>query len=228
MVVVFIVLVIVGAVLWWLVRLRQLDIEQCRAVLGLADAPGGTPESTTTPEGIAASERVLLQGTLAGRPATLVLRRLRKPFVSGGDRRASDFTVLSITIERPARVALRIQPAGMLGAVETWVRGQAAERVSVDAAFDQAYVVYSDTPTAVLGVLSPAMRERLLAFRTEIAGDLPVSAAGRMASGFVLGTFYLEGTTAQYAAFGSPTKKTAQHVKAAAPVLLELAAAAGA
>ena len=55
-----------------------------------------------------------------------------------------------------------------------------------------------------------------------------MSGAGKLASAFVLGTFHIDGAAARYDLFGSPAKATAEHAKAAAPVLLELAAAAGA
>jgi hypothetical protein len=99
--------------------------------------------------------------------------------------------------------------------------------VALDSAFDAAYVVHATQPADAVEVLSAPMRERLLAFRAQVAGNLPTTTAGRMSSGLVLGTFILEGTTATYSLFGSPTRKVAEHVKAAAPVLLEVAAAAG-
>lgn len=225
--VLIIVLVFFGAALWWLFRLRQRDIAQCQAVLGLLPAQRAKPESGTTPEGFASFEHVLLQGTLLERPATLSLRRVRSPRVARRDRRGSDFTVLTITLERPAQVALRLQPTGLLGAVEGWLRGAPTDRVSVDDSFDPAYTVYSDDPTAALAVLTPAMRERLLAFHAQMMGTPSTSVAGKMASGLILGTFQIDGTIARYLLLGSPMKTTAEHVKAAAPILLELATAAG-
>lgn len=221
-------LVLFGSVLWGLRRLKQRGLEQCQAVLGFAPATDAPVASRRTPEGLAAVERVLLRGTLAGRPATLAERRVRSPQVARRDRRGSDFTVLAIALEPPARVALRIQPAGVLGAVEVLLRGAAEDRVAIDATFDQAYVVYSDAPAAAAAILTPAMRERLLAFRRQIAGDLPASVTGKLASGFLLGSFHVDGAAARYVVFGSPTKATAEHAKAAAPLLLELAAVAGA
>ncbi len=221
-------LVLLGAALWWLFRLKQRDLRECREVLGLAPASGAPVERGTTPEGFAYVQRAELRGTLLGRPATLAQRDVRYPRGSQYRRRGSAFTVLELALDRPARASLRIQPAGVLGVVEALVRGEPTDRVAIDPDFDAAYLVYSDAPTAVLTVLTPAMRERLMAFRAQTAPGLATSTAAKLASGFVLGTFHVDGATARYLAFGTPAKATAEHVKAAAPVLLELAVAAGA
>jgi len=223
---IIIVLVFVGAVLWWLFRVRQRDMAQCQAVLGLAPAQKSPPKPGTTPEGFAAFDHRLLEGTLLGRPASFSLRRVRSPKVARRDRRGSDFTVLSFTLQPPASVSLRIQPTGLIGAVETWVRGTPGDRVSVDATFDDAFTIYSDTPAAALAVLTPALRERLLEFHARILGTPTASTSTKLASGLVIGTFHIDGSTARYLVPGSPTKSTAEQVMAAAPVLLEVATAA--
>jgi len=106
---IIIALLFVGAVLWWLFRLRQRDMAQCQAVLGLAPAQKSPPKSPlkpgTTPEGFAAFDHLLLEGTLLDRPATFSLRRVRSPKVARRDRRGSDFTVLSFTLQPPASVS---------------------------------------------------------------------------------------------------------------------------
>jgi hypothetical protein len=133
-----------------------------------------------------------------------------------------------LTLPRAVRTSLRLQPAGMLGALESWVQGPPTDRVSIDPAFDEAYAVHASSADEARAILSPSVRSQVLDFRRRIAGDLPPSVAGQLTSGLLLGTFHLEGTTARYALFGSPTRAVAEHLKSAGPVLLALAAAAGA
>ena len=220
-------LVVFVAVLWWLYRFKQRDIGHCQEVLGLAPVPRAVSRRGTTPEGFAFVERDVLQGTMLGRPAVLAHRTVRSPLAPRRQRHGSDFTVLALTLDAPARVSIRLQPTGVLGSVETLVRGGATDRVAIDPTFDEAWVVYCDSPTAAVTLLTPALRERLLAFRAQIAGELPTSTAGKMASAFVVGTFHIDGAEARYLAFGSPTRATAEQVKAAAPVMVEVAAGAG-
>jgi len=220
-------LLIFGAALWLLYRLKARDVANCRAVLDLALADGRADRGTT-PEGFAYDQRALLQGTMLGRPAVLWSRTVRHPRFAAGKRRSSEFTVLEFTLPQPVRGPLRLQPAGVLGALEGLLREPAGDLVAIDPVFDAAYVVHARPETGVLLILDPARREQLLAFRARMAGELPASsAAGRLSSGLVLGTFQLHGSTASYTLFGSPVQATAEHVKAAAPLLLDLAAAAG-
>jgi hypothetical protein len=223
-------LILFGVALWFLFRLKQQDLANCQQVLGLAPAAKTAVERGTTPEGFAFVDQLVLQGTMHGLPASLTHRTVRSPIAPKMQRKGSSFTVLSFTLARPARINLRIQPAGMLEGLESVVRGGATDRVARtgDATFDNAFVIYSDSPAAALDVLTPALRERLLTFRTEASGGILTDATpGKLASAFILGTFHIEGATASCLAFGSPTKATAEHVKAAAPLLLELITAAG-
>lgn len=219
-------LLIFGAALWLLFQLKARDLANCRAVLDLAAADGRSSRGTT-PEGFAFYQRAALQGTLLGQPATLWSRTVRHPKYGTHGRRSSQFTVLEFALPRPVRAPLRLQPTGVLGVLEALLQVPRDEVTPIDPAFDAAYVVHAPRDSGVLLMLGPAIRERLLAFRSEMAGNLPSSPAGKLASGLVLGTFDLRDSTASYALFGSPTKATAEHIKAAAPLLLELAAASG-
>lgn len=218
-------LVVLGVVFWFLMRLKQQDLAHCREVLGLAAAPSATSRGTT-PEGFSYSQTTLLQGTMNGCPAVLSARTVGVRTGPPGRRRGSQFTVLDLTLPRPVRTALRLQPAGMLGGLEDAMRGPASDRVPIDAPFDVAYVVYSNQAADARAVLTPATREALLAFHARFVGDHSAPATARLASALVLGTFQLQGTAASYVLFGSPTKAVAEHLKAAVPLLLELAAAA--
>jgi hypothetical protein len=215
-----------GVALWFLVRIKRRDTAHCREVLGLEVAPRETAKGTT-PEGFAYAQRAVLRGTMLGRSAKLWERAVRHPRIAKLHRTGSQMTVLEFTLDHPVRVPLRIQPTGLLEGLETFVSGPAADRVPVDPAFDAAYVVYTDRATEAMLVLTPALREKILALRATVARNLPASTAGKIASGLTLGTFVLEGNTASYATFGSATRATAEHVRQAAPLLLELAAGDG-
>lgn len=217
-------LALMGGILWFLYRLKARDVANCAAVLGLAVVK---PETTkgTTPEGLAFVQRRLLRGSLLGHQATLSERTVRHPRAPRPSRGSSQFTVLELTLPASTMASIRLQPEGMLGVVEQVVRGGAGDRVAIEPSFDAAYTTYSDDPPRAREVLTPALRAQLLAFRASVA-DLPTSVAGRMASALMLGTLHVEGSAARYVLWGSPTTKTAEQAKAAAPVLLELAAAA--
>ncbi|MCP5467491.1 MAG: hypothetical protein H7A17_07655 [Sinobacteraceae bacterium] len=217
-----------GAALWLLYWVKQRDLTHCREVLGLTQISSAVQERGSTPEGFAFVDYAVLQGSMLGRSARLVHRMVRSPLAPRRQRYGSNFTVLVLTLEHPVSASLRLQPAGMLGVVETLVRGAVTDRVPIDTTFDQAYSVYSDHPAAAMAILAmQPLRERLLAFRSRMAGDMPNSVAAKMASGLVLGSFHVEGKVARYLAFGSPTKATAEQLATAAPILLDLATAAG-
>ncbi|MGE0448197.1 MAG: hypothetical protein AB7Q29_01295 [Vicinamibacterales bacterium] len=214
-----------GAALWFLVRLKRQDTQRCREILALEPAPSQTMRGTT-PEGFSFSQTAILQGVMLGHAATLWARTVRHPLAAKRRRTGSQFTVLELALTRPARFALRIQPAGLLETLEWASRGPADDRVPIESAFDEAYVVYTSSPADAKAVLTPAVRASLLEFRSRVGGNLPSTTAGRLSSALVLGTFDIEGSNARYALFGSPTAATAEQVKAAAPVLTQLAAAA--
>lgn len=220
-------LVLFGAAIWFLYRLKARDIADCAAVLGLPPGQGRSKRGTTV-EGFAYYQRAVLEGTMLGRPATVWSRSVRHPRTARRRNRGSAFTVLELTLERPVRTAIRLQPAGVLGGLESWIQGPPTDVVTIDADFDAAYVVHASRLIDARAILSAPMRAKILAFRSQVGGALPPTTAGKLSSGLVLGTFILEGTTAIYAVFGSPTKAVAEHVKVAAPLLLDLAAAAGA
>lgn len=219
-------LVLFGAAIWFLYRLKARDIADCAAVLGLVPGDGRSNRGTT-PEGFAYYQRAVLHGTIRGFPGTLWSRHVRHPRMARRRRRGSEFTVLEVALDAPVRTPLRIQPAGILETLESWIQGAPTDVVAVDDAFGAAYVVHAGHIADARSVLSAPMRARILAFRSQVGGALPPTTAGKLSSGLVLGTFILEGTTAVYAVFGSPTKAVAEHVKVAAPLLLDLATAAG-
>lgn len=210
--------------LWWLRRLKQRDLAEVCAVLGLEPAPFQSTRGTS-PEGFACVDHRLLHGTVSGHPAVLVSRGVRHPRASRLRRTGSEFTLLELTLPRAVATTLRVQPSGLLDVLEGALRGGADDRVPIEPAFDEAYVVHSDRPEAARTALNGPLQARLLAFRTAVAGSLPASLPGAMASGLQLGTFHVDGAVARYVVFGSPTRATAEHAKAAVPLLLALAEA---
>ena len=215
-------LLVVGLALWFLWRTKQQDLVQCGLVLGLQPVPQETTRGTT-PEGFTYTQTRLMNGSIDGHPARLSVRTVGVRKGSVGRRRGSQFTVLDLTRAIPAGVALRLQPAGMLGGLEEAMRGPVADRVPIDSVFDEAYVVFSAAPSNARSVLTPDLRAALLAFRARFLGENRSSAGARLASALVLGTFQLDGANASYVLFGSPTKAVAEHLKLAAPLLIELA-----
>lgn len=221
-------LVAIGAAWWWLWHLKQRDLAECRAVLGLEPVASGETTRGTTPEGFAFSQTALLRGVLLGRPATLWARTVRHPAGAKYRRRGSQFTVLELGLDAPVRCPLRVQPAGLLTGLEAVMHGPAADRVPIDEAFDASYVVYAPRAAEARLLFTAERCQQLLAFRASVGGTPAATMPGRLASGLLLGTFEIDGAAARYVLFGSPMKATAQHVNIAAPVLLDLAAAAGA
>lgn len=215
-------LVLFAAAIWFLYRLKARDVADCAAALALAPGDGRSTRGTT-PEGFRYYQRAVLQGTMLDCPATLWSRSVRHPRLGTHRNRGAEFTVLELTLARPARAPIRLQPAGLLGTLESWMQGPPLDVVSIDETFDGAYVVHAAHAADARAILSAPMRARLLAFRSQVAGTLPSTTAGRLSSGLMLGTFFVEGTTAAYAIFGSPTRAVAEHVKVAAPLLLDLA-----
>lgn len=209
------------AALVWLWRRKARDTADCAAILGLSPAPR-TFSRGTTAEGFAYGQTILLSGMLQGFPATLTERRVRRPRAPSRQRQGSQFTVLALTLPSAPPARLRLQPRGVLRMVEVAV-GSESTPVPVDAAFDEAYLLYTDDPHAALRVLTPAVRADLLAFRAAFSTADPSSLAGRASSGLVLGSFEVGQREAIYSLYGSPMKATATQVKAAVPLLARLA-----
>lgn len=209
------------AVIAWLWRLKSKDAEDSARVLGLARVPRQVTRGTT-PEGFAYTQSLLLGGTLEGLAATVGERSVRRPGVVARRGEGSQLTVLTLTPTSPPRARFRLQPRGVLRMLEVAMTGDATPIVT-DPAFDEAYHVYTDDPVAALSVLTPQFRRDLLAFRANITSADPSSVAARLSSGLVLGSFEVGASTVSYSLFGSPTKTSAEHLAAVAPLLARLA-----
>ncbi len=219
-------LAVLGGVLFWLYRMKSADVAACAAVLGLAPAASRSTRGTTA-EGFEFHETLLLAGTLHGCVAEVAERRVRynlgRP--SGARRQqGSLLSVLRLTALSPRVATFRLQPAGMMGAIEQVQQGATPPVVATgDAAFDAAWRLYAPDPAAALLVLTPARRAAIMALRDQAGVPLPANAAGAMASALLLGTLEVTASGVSYTLYGFPSKKIGLHLQAAAPLLADLA-----
>ena len=134
-------------------------------------------------------------------------------------------TMLTLRPAQPIAATLRLQPAGMMRGLEQLVQGAPAPMATGDAPFDAAYHVYAAEPTRAIVVLSPELRQALLAFRASVSASEPGSVSNYLTSANLLGTFDVSPDAASYYVYGSPTKTLADHIKRAAPLLARLTGA---
>lgn len=217
-------LVLFGAAGFWLYRSSNEALDQCRRTLGFEKAGERRLVQGQSQEGFHYHQALLFEGVLDGLPAEVHSRTVSHGQGTLQRRRGSQFTLLTIVPAQPLPASFRLQPAGLLRAVEHYQQG-APEIVSTgDAAFDAAYHLYADDPAAAIrAVLSP-VRQALLTFRdTESRGANMDSVAGKMASAFMLGSIEVTTASVSYLLMGSPSATIAQHLKRVAPVLVSLA-----
>jgi hypothetical protein len=218
-------LVLFAGLFLWLIRTTARDLDDTASILGLQKATARVQARGTSAEGFAYHETRMLEGTFDGVRAELAVRTVKRrqnPY----RRRGSQFTVLTLHHGRADAPRLRLQPAGMMEALETLQKGERTDVVATgDAAFDAAYRLYAADPAAALAVLTPVMRRDLLAFRSTVAGLLPDAVTGGMAAALLLGTFEVEPGLSRYTLFGSPTKTLAEHLRQAVPFMMRLTGA---
>ncbi len=214
-----------AAVLWWLHRLKQQDLADCAAILGLAPDDRVETAAGRTAEGFNYSQRRVLTGSIDGNEAGLSVRNLRSPVSPKLSRKINQFSVLTIRHRSPWAVPFRLQPAGFLGTIERLHRETVDAATTGDAAFDEAYQLYASDPAAALRVLTPDVRREVLAFREASAGKVPAATATAVGSALLLGTFEIGPESSSYYVYGSPTRKVAEHLALAAPLVARLSAA---
>ncbi|MGE3843770.1 MAG: hypothetical protein AB7I50_19535 [Vicinamibacterales bacterium] len=214
-------LLIFGLAVVWLFKKKQSDVRACASILRLVPAARETVRKTT-PEGFAATDILLLRGELEGFPVTLWERTVRHPLATKWRRMGSQFTVLTFTLGSAVAGTLRLQPRGMLGALEVLIQGR-PDAVGISPDFDEAYTTYTSDERRARHALTVELQHELLAFRARVAGPLTGSVAGQMASGLMLGTIAIEEGQASYVLFGSPAKAVADHLLVAAPLVRAVA-----
>lgn len=217
-------IVVLAAVLVWLYRSKQSDVAACAAALGIARVSDTVERRGETPEGLAFHDLLRGRGTVAGCDAALWERQVRRPVdVKYRKSRGSSLTLLELTLTRRPDATFRLQPAGSMGFVEQLMKSVPTAIATGDAVFDEAFRLYAEDAATALVVLTPAVRDDIMAFRRSVAGDLPVSGAGNLAAGNILGSFVIDGDRVSYAAFGTPSSKIGEHLRQAAPLLVRLA-----
>jgi hypothetical protein len=223
----FIGLVAFGLALVWLARLKQRDLDSSAAVLGFQRVKDGTTTRHQTAEGWPCRDTVIAAGRLGTLDATLSVRSIPHVLSPAKKRVATQFTLLSLTLAGAPPTQFRLQPVGVAGDLEAATSGGAGPPVVAtgDAAFDAAFRLYAETPTAALLVLTAEVRAALVALRAE---SVPNATVQHLASALLLGTFEIHADQATYCIYGSPTTKTAQQVLRASPLLARLAGAASA
>ena len=121
-----------------------------------------------------------------------------------------------------ASTAFRLQPVGMLRAVENYQQGAPEIVPTGDSDFDAAFHLYTSNERGALAVLTPDLRRDLLAFRQTVAGILTQSLASRLASPYLLGSIEVGPGLIRYSLSGSPSAKIAEHLKLVASLLVRL------
>ena len=219
-------MVLLGGVLAWLYVSKKRDVAGCGEALGLDPVAESIERRGTSAEGFAFQELLRLRGTLSDLDAEVWERTVRRPIdVRFRRQRGSYFSALSLAPVRTGVRPFRLQPAGVMGALEAVMSEEPAPVVRTgDAEFDAAYRLYADDAGAALLLLGADLRRDLLAFREATAGDLPANAGGYFASALLAGGFEIGPDRAWYRVFGTPTRKIGAHLKQAAPLLARLAA----
>ena len=219
-------MVVLGGVLAWLYVSKKGDVAACGEALGLGPVAETIGRRGTSAEGFAFHELLRLRGTLGGLDAEVWERKVRRPIdVRYRRQRGSYCSALSLAPVRAGVRPFRLQPVGVMGALEAVMSDDPARVVRTgDAGFDAAYHLYADDAGAALLVLGAELRRDLLAFRAATAGELPANAAGYLASALLAGSFEIGPERAWYRVFGTPSRKIGAHLEQAAPLLARLAA----
>lgn len=221
-------LILFGVVGYWLYRSSTEALEQCRRTLGLEKAANRRQIKGMSPEGFHYHQALLLEGTIDGLPAEVHVRTISHATGAVQRRRGSQFTVLTIKPPRALPVSFRLQPAGLLRAVEAYQQGAPDIVATGDTSFDAAYHLYAKNEAAAIRAVSSPVRRALLDLRAnESKGANMDSLGGKMASAFMLGSIEVDEPSVSYLLIGSPSAKLATHLKGAAPILVRLAREGG-
>jgi len=218
----FIALALFAAALYALWRLKQKDLNEVAAALGLSRVAHAPGIKGTTAEGRPCSDSEVARGSLAGLTATLVNRSIPRILAPKRDRVATQFTILSLHLPSPPPAPLRLQPVGWSRGLEAITQSPPPVVPTGDTAFDAVWHLYTDVPTAALLLLAPDVRAALVAWRNACVPEGPAWTA-HASSALVLGSFEITPDRASYVLFGSPTRKTGAHVAGTVGLLTTLA-----
>lgn len=215
-------LIIILAVLVWLYRAQKQSFTDCASILGMPQATTRSETNGTTSEGFYFHQSLLLKGSIEGVPAEVCIRNIRHSKFRTTGRHGSQFTVLALFPTRSLTPAYRLQPAGMMGVIESLQHRTPNAVPTGDSDFDAAYHLYTSDARSALAALTPTLRRDLLAFRQNVASMLTDSLASKLASAFLLGSIEVEPNLVRYSLPGSPSAKIAEHLKQVAPLLARL------
>jgi hypothetical protein len=214
-------LIAIGGVLYWLAQTNAKDRQRMGEILGLTVIEKGPEERGEDYVMGHFHQTAFLRGELLGHAASVWLRSVRR-LTRSNSKNQSLFTVLAFDLPRPSAVQFRIEPA-LTGALQSFFGGDQPAIPTGDDSFDKLFR-FTATDAAAAGlILTPAMRQLLLAFRKGVVGDMPETALGRFSGDLLFGTFALEPSRVTYTVSGTPSEKIARHFEMAAQFLAEFA-----
>lgn len=221
----------IGGVLVWLARTNSADATRITEALGLQPTRGTAARGDDPLLG-RYSDHVFATGQVHGWD-TVLARRVVYRTGRHITRNRSHQIVLHMTLPRPARALVRVEPArtGTLAAAAARALGggtttQWPEVATGDVPFDAAYRVTAPDAAAAVTLLPPNVRSAMLAARAAAAPTAPTNAAGRVAADLVGPTFAVDHGRATCTLNGTPTARLLPALEAAAAALAHLAHAA--
>ncbi len=215
-------LALFAAALYALSRLKQKDLNEAAAAVGLSRVAHSPGVKGTTAEGWPCRDSEVARGTLAGLTVTLINRSIPKVLTPRRDRVATQFTILSLHPPTPPPTPMRLQPVGWSRGLEAITQSPPPVVPTGDVAFDNAWHLYTDAPTAALLLLTPDVRTSLVAWRNACVPEGPAWTE-QASSALLLGSFEITSDRASYVLYGSPTRKTGAHVAGTVSLLTTLA-----
>lgn len=214
-------LVAIAGVVYWLARANAKDRHRMAEILGLVVVPKGEQERGKDYTLGNFHQSLAMHGEMHGRPAGVWVRSVRR-FTRHNSRNMSLQTVLAFDLKGESPTSFRIEPA-LTGKLQSWFGGDQPAIPSGDLEFDRLFRFTSQDGAAAIRILTPEIRERLLAFRKAVAGEMPDSDLARFSGDLMMGTFAIEGKRATYTVAGTPSEKIARHFAIAGPFLAEFA-----
>ena len=215
-------LALFAVALYALSRLKQKDLHEAAAAVGLSRVAHSPGIKGTTAEGRPCRDTDVARGSIAGLTATLMNRSTPSVLAPKRKRVATQFTILSLHLPSPPPAALRLQPVGWSRGLEAFTQSPPVVVPTGDATFDAVWHLYTDAPTAALLVLTPEVRASLVAWRNACVPKGPAWTE-HASSALLLGSFEITPDRAKYVLFSSPSGKTGAHVASTVTLLTTLA-----
>jgi hypothetical protein len=216
-------IVVLFGLFYWIYQQSRKTNAECIALLGFSAIDNGVEKRGQSAEGFDVFERTIAEGKLHGLPAQLAVRNIRSGGIAHAKRDRSALTVLSLQLLRPPAATLRLQPAGVMRAVE-WFAGGAPDIVlTADKDFDQAWHLYSARGAVAIITVDASLRAELVRLYAATLPNGPSGVSNKLAAGLLLGSFELTETVARYYVVGTPSTQVGERLKLATPILARLA-----